>query len=364
MVRRFDVRIPRAFSDRGAPPEPASPELAPSEPAPSEAPGASLVQLGDARAPAPDACACCGALAARALSVGDGAGRHLLVGYCEDCAVHVSRTATRHWSALCAGALLGGSLAAGLPLALPWSPWATNALFAIVGALLVPFAARAFSRPRIGHSAAGPAVFFRAPGELICRRASWAEDYARRLGLESRATSVPSRWLVAPLAIAALAATAALALHRFHHPTLRILNLGDATLDLFVDGRALGRVMPSSAESPSAGLEIRLPAGRRLLEVRELDGHLVDRVSARVSSGSSHLYAPASPDTCFWLEARGYGRDAGPERITRLEGEERFWTIPDQVRGWFSPNPPGVADARATGGTSVVLRQAPCVEAP
>jgi hypothetical protein len=175
---------------------------------------------------------------------------------------------------------------------------------------------------------------------------------------------VRSRWLVAPLAIAALAAIAAAMLHRFHHPILRILNLGEATLELFVDGRPLGRVLPSSAESPSAGLEIRLPAGRRVLEVRQIDGHLVDRVSARVFSGSSHLYAPASPDTCFWLEARGYGRDAGPERITRLEGEERFWTISEQVRGWFSPNPPGGADARATGGTSVVLRQAPCAEAP
>jgi len=89
MVRRFDVRIPRAFSDRGAPPKPAS-----SEPASSEASGASLIQLGDARAPAPDSCACCGALAARAISAGDGAGRHLLVGYCDDCAAHVSRTAT------------------------------------------------------------------------------------------------------------------------------------------------------------------------------------------------------------------------------------------------------------------------------
>jgi hypothetical protein len=374
MVRRFDVRIPRAFSDRGAPPkpapsepapsEPALSEPAPSEPALSEPSGASLILLDDARAPAPDSCACCGALAARAISVGDGAGRYLLVGYCDDCAAHVSRTATRRWSALCAGALLGGSLAAGLPVALPWSPWVTNALFAIVGALLVPFAARALERPRAGHSAAGPAVFFRAPGELICRRPAWAEDFARRLGVESRVTPARSRWLVAPLAIAALAAVAALILHRFHHPTLRILNLGEATLELFVDGRALGRVLPSSAESPSAGLELRLPAGRRVLEVRKLDGHLVDRVSARVFSGSSHLYAPASPDTCFWLEARGYGRDAGPETITRLEGEERFWTISNQVRGWFSPNPPSDADARATGGTSIVLRQAPCAEAP
>src|SRR5688500_6041788 len=127
MVRRFDVCIPRAFSDRGAPPkpassEPASSEPASSEPASSEPSGASLIQLGDARAPAPDSCACCGALAARAISAGDGAGRHLLVGYCDDCAAHVSRTATRRWSALCAGVLLGGTLAAGLPVALPWSP--------------------------------------------------------------------------------------------------------------------------------------------------------------------------------------------------------------------------------------------------
>jgi hypothetical protein len=177
-------------------------------------------------------------------------------------------------------------------------------------------------------------------------------------------TSRRPRWLASAAALAFAAALAAMMLHRFHHPLLRTLNLGEETLELFVDGERLGRVEPSSAESARAGLEARIPAGRRVLEARDLDGSLVARASVRVLSGRHHLYAPASPQICFWLEAQAYGRESGEVQTTRLDGEERFWALPDEVRGWFSPNPPPDADARASGGTSVVLRQAPCEEAP
>jgi hypothetical protein len=348
------VRISRASFDRGSRPEPG----------PGEPSTARLVRLGDERAAVPDGCACCGARSAHARSLADRSGHHLLIGYCDDCAEHVARSATRRWSALAAGALLGATLAAGLPVAVPELPLASSALFAVAGVLLVPLAARAFERARRGHAAAGPAVFFRGRGELVCRRGAWADEFAERLGLESEPTKVPLEGLRPVLGVAFAMALAATFLHRFHHPLLRIVNLGEVTLETFIDGRAFGRVQPSSAESPGAGLELRVPAGRRRFEMRDLDGNLVDRVETRVASGRHHLYAPASPEICFWLETRGYGRDAAPEQYTPLEGSERFWVIPEQVRGWFSPNPPGDEAARATGGTSVVLRQGPCVEAP
>lgn len=362
MVLRCDVPAPTESTERDA----SRRSEANAEPPVELTAGLRRLRLGEQRALAPDRCACCGLLAARALSVNDRAGRHLLVGYCDDCAVHVSRSVTRRWSALFAAGLLGASLAAGLPVAFPWLPWSSSALFAVAGSLIVPLLARALDRPRAGHAAVGHAVFFVGPGELIAARAEWAEDLGRRVGVTAEAASLPRRrWFSAPLAVATLAGVAAVWFHQFHHPRVRVLNLGEQTLEFSVDGYSMGRVQPSSAESPSAGLELRVPAGRRLLKVRDLDGNLVESASVRLSSGSAHLYAPASPQVCFWLEERGYGHEGGAERRTVLQSADpstRFWTIPGHVRGWFSPNPPGGASVPATGGTSVVLRQGLCAE--
>jgi hypothetical protein len=206
-------------------------------------------------------------------------------------------------------------------------------------------------------------VFFRGPRELVCLRPEWAEELSHSHGTTPRESSRRSRWGSAVAAISGLAALAAFALDRFHHPLVRVLNLGDVTLELFADGRRLGRVEPSSAESPRAGLELRIPAGRRSLAVRDLSGGLVATADVRLFSGKYHLYAPASPEVCFWLETQSYGKKPESERSAPLESPERFWVLPDEVRGLFSPNP-GASERSSTAAKSVVLRQGPCDSAP
>ena len=329
------------------------------------------LNLGARRGVVPAECACCGAVAVRTHGVSDGAEQHLLIGYCDECAVHLARSTTRRYTALFGGALLGACLAAGLPVAAPAWPAAIDAGLAALGALAVPLLARILERaPEGGHAAAGPSVCFRKPGELWSRRAEWAERFAEALGLETAVEPVTVRGrpslasLPLALALALGAAALAFALHRFHHPPLRVLNLGDGTLVLTVDGRFVGHVEPTSGESSRAGLEVRVPSGRRLLEARDTSGNLLASASVRIASGRHHLYAPASPETCFWLESRGYGKEQGAESVVPLEGADRFWVLPDNLRGWFSPNPHDSSGAQLTGGTSVALRQAPCSEAP
>ncbi len=315
-------------------------------------------------------------------AISDGAEQHLLIGYCDECAAHLARHATRRYAALFGGALLAACLAAGLPVALPhWPAW-VDAAFSALGALLVPLLAGALERVPRGHAAAGPSVFFHEPGELWSRRREWAERFAEGLGLDRGPEPVAARrrLSIASLPLALGAALLAFALHRFHHPPLRVLNLGQGTLVLTVDGRFAGRVEPTSGESSRAGLELRVPSGRRRLEARDTGGNLLAAASVRLLSGKHHLYAPASAETCFWLESRSYGKEQiqkqperperperpkqGSETIVPLQGEDRFWVLPDNLRGWFSPNPRDSSGANLTGGTSVALRQAPCSEAP
>lgn len=310
----------------------------------------------------PEDCACCGELATQARALSDGAGSHLLVGYCDECAAHAATGATRRFAAVFAGVLLGGSIAAGGPLAWPWLSALESAALAALGALLPPLVSRAFERPSKGHVTAAAAVFFRGPGELVALRSEWASALARAHGVTLRPSSPRSRWSARVLVLAGVCAALALAFHRFHHPLLRVLNLGDVTLELFADERRVGRVEPSSAESASAGLELRLPAGRRRLEVRDLSGNTLASTGARLFSGKYHLYAPASPEVCFWVETQTYGRQSELIRSPPLDGDARFWVLPEEVQGLFAPAPAPLegGELRSTGGRSVVLRQGRC----
>ena len=88
--------------------------------------------------------------------------------------------------------------------------------------------------------------------------------------------------------------------------------------------------------------------------------------SHRISlqAGRRHLYAPGSADICFWLETTSYGREQKRPDKVPLQGEVRFWVLPEEVNGWFMPSPPAPEGARATGGSTTVLRQGPCEDAP
>lgn len=327
--------------------------------------GAWLVPLPSSSIALPADCACCGELAARELRLSDGERTELLVGYCEACASHIARDATRRLAATLSSLLLGLSLAAALPIVFPWQSRLACLLAAGFGALLPLLLGRLGRRVEPGHAATGRAVWFRAPAELACLRGAFAAEVAERAGSEAQrvraSRSLP--WAEA-LLVSGVAAVLAPFSHAFHHPSVRILDLGPTAIALRVDGRPVGRVEPSSGESPLAGLELRLPAGERTLQAVDTSGAVVGEARVKLQAGGRHLYAPGALDICFWLETMSYGREQKRPDYAPLGGDERFWVVPEQVSGWFMPSPPVPEGARATGGTSTVLRQAPCEDVP
>jgi hypothetical protein len=313
---------------------------------------------------APPECACCGAPATERAAIGDRAGRELLVGYCRPCADHVAREQTRKLAAVLSSALLGVALAAGLPMIAPFLPLVACASLTLAASAL-PLAPLWWARhPSPGHARRGAAVRFDGESSLLCFDRAYANALAKSAG--SQPTDAPTdraspRELALPL-VCALALAPAFYLRE--HPPLRTINANAESFELFVDGRSFGRVEPSSTESPGAGMATRIPAGTRVLRATGTSGRTIAEARVDVLSGRDHLFAPGAPETCFWLERAAYGRAEGGFERVPLEGESRFWAIPDGVLGWFVPSPPPEEGARTTGGTTTVLRQGPCDEMP
>lgn len=317
----------------------------------------------------PGTCACCGASASSSrVETRPGDGKTLIVPYCDGCQRHASAGTTRSLSAGLASLVCGVTFCLALPLV-----WESVAIAVYVGmvvaAALLPIALLVVAqrRPHAGHTATGRAVWWTDRGELACTSARWAGELARSSGARSRLERsrerVVSAWVLGGPIVLLIAAPL---VHRFHNPAVRVLNLTDSRVSLTVDGRLVAIVEPTSAESPAAGVDVRVPSGRRSLRASSADGRVVDAVEVDVQSGAQHLYAPASDGHCFWLERTVYGRNR-PEGSARevLGGSVRFWRLPRTLDSLFAPNPePAAADRRSTGGELIALRQARCNEAP
>lgn len=244
------------------------------------------------------------------------------------------RAGTARITVVALGLVLGLSATAVLPLLLPWQ-----------GAGLV------------GAISAGSALLPSAMLALL-----W---YRRGAG---RSDLLPLAWL--GLAVALLSALGLVPLWGLYRGQVRVLNLGDEPFSLWVDGRRLARVEPSSGESARAGIELVLPAGERQLRVlSELDGRPLFDAPARVHGGSPHLFVPLSGGYCFYVEQRSYGaaddpasEEAAQAEIEQLPTDRSFWVLPDGIRV-FTPNPePG--PLKTSGGTLASLRQRRCGAAP
>lgn len=324
-------------------------------------PSMRALRLDTASLVTPDFCACCGAPAASSERVGE-----LIVPYCVRCLRHASAATTRSLAAGLSSCLVAFCLALALPLAWPSASLGSHCAVVLAGALL-PLALRAWPRrPEPGHAAAERAVWRLPDGRLACASPSFAtalstQSVAEVEALPHAEPRFASWLLVGPLVAGVGAPLGWL----FHHPLVRVLNLTEERLSIDVDGRPVLSLEPSSAESPTAGAEIRMPSGTHELGSTGPDGTRVT-TAARLESGATHLFAPQSPHHCFWLEETRYGRAQGdPAGLIPLRGETRFWVLPRQVDTWFAPNPPPAApDARSSGGLLVALRQAPCALAP
>ncbi len=313
---------------------------------------------------APAACACCLGVAAQSLVVRGGAGESVSVNYCEECLRHASAARTRTLSACLASLILGVTVALATPVVLP-SVSAGWLIFAALGLASAPIALAIVWRrqPAVGHACRGEAVWWWKAERLYCENARYARGAARsnRLDLVPERPLLPrfSSWyLVGPLTtLIALPASIV-----FNTATLRVLNLTDSEFTLLIDGRVLGKVERTSAESPEAGREFRLGAGSRRLGAISREGSLLFEREVVLVGGAQHLYAPASPDTCFWLEFTSYGRQkpVGPPRVELARGVG-FWALRESVDTWFAPSPlPALDDDRSSGGRLIALRQAPC----
>jgi hypothetical protein len=311
----------------------------------------------------PASCACCGEPAARTALVRAPGGSELIIGYCEDCAGHVGREATRRLAGAVAAGLVGGGLALALPFAT--HPLRLLTLAAVVfGCSLVPLVV-SFAWPRVpepGHTAEGPAVRWLKDGELLCANDRFATELGRANAASHRRAEFRERrgslrLLLVPLLSAIASVTIVLAVS----PVVRVLNLGTERLVIEVDGRALLEVDPTSVEDAAAGRELRITAGPHELVARS-GGRVVERDSVSIESGHAHLYAPASEGYCFWLETAEYGRArSGATSREPLASPPHFWVLPKNLGGWFRPVPEqALAEARLTGGAVTVLRQAPC----
>lgn len=319
--------------------------------------------LGPRPAP-PPGCACCGAAAA--LTRRESKGTHELhVPLCEACLAHLSSPRTRDFAAALASVLLAATLALALPHVAGGLSLATHLLVTLVAASIPPVARIvSFEQPPQGHTATRRPVWWRPDGSLVCTNPHWARALAHADATihreEVRVT--PPRWIWLGAAVAVLAAPL---VNHASRPWVRLLNLTGERVVVAVDGAPIAEVEPTSAESPAAGIEVRVVAGQRHFEARDTRGTLLHRADVHVRAGDHHLYAPASEGVCFWLEETVYGRSSATPRIEALVGDRRFWALPRPIDSWFAPNPvPEEGDRRSTGGTLRALRQAPCARAP
>ncbi|HVU00616.1 MAG TPA: hypothetical protein VHE30_02655 [Polyangiaceae bacterium] len=341
-------------------PSPASAEPAAEARAPSV-----VVRVSPERVVVPPECACCGAPGPRTRRERRADGRSLLVPLCTTCHAHASREDSRLLAVGIASLLLAGTALAGLPLLV--APPLAVYLLVVLLAGLVPAVVLSFARrpAEPGHASSGRAVFFRWDGALVCRSEGWG----RRLAALSSAAAERSSGRVrdpvsSPVFAAVLGVVVALGVPLYFRlfPEVRIVNVGDTRLEIRVDGALRATVGPTSAESPNAGVVIRVPSGRRRLVALDPMGVVRDSSSVLVTPGALHLYAPASAGTCFRIETTGYGRasrGAVPE-AEDLRGTPRFWAIPGDVDYWFRPPPAPADDDRSSGGLLRALRQVPC----
>ena len=322
-----------------------------------------VVSLGASGALLPASCACCGEPAAQSAVARAPGGAELIVGYCEECAGHIGREATRKLAAAVASGLIGLGLALALPFAQHPLGLLTLALAVLLGSLAPILVVLAWPRtPGAGHSAEGPAVRWQKDGELLCANDRFATELGRANGASLRRADFRERRLVLRVLVVPLVSSvAAVAIVFAISPVVRIVNLGTERVVIEVDGQSVVAVEPTSVEEPTAGSEVRVTAGEHELGARVGD-RLVERAEVRIESGHAHLFAPASDGYCFWLETAEYGRArSGQTTREALTGPPHFWVLPKDLGGWFRPVPEQArSEARLTGGAVTVLRQAPC----
>jgi hypothetical protein len=238
-------------------------------------------------------------------------------------------------------------------------------LLAACGAALLPIAGLGSWSGRGGGWRSLPRLWPLWSWGAVVERRGLAEQLAAQSGRGSSSLWLPPiayrwRWWLVPVLALALALIA----YAWHHPRLRVINLTRERVWLAVDGVLVAAIDPAGVDLARATVVLRLPRGERSLQAFDERHHPIASARARLESGRDHLYAPASPERCFWLELTGYGREPsrGVRPLISLDG---FFSLDVDIDTWFAetPDPPSF-DRRSTGGTLTSLRQSPCARAP
>lgn len=305
-------------------------------------------------------CACCARPASfsRRETV-DGGNHCVIVPYCSACLRHAARPQLLEAATLYGSLLL--SVFGGILCAATWdSRWGTT-LVAVTLAAAPTIWSRWLNLPRqLGHAARGKALRL-LPQGIACASEAFANLVAAQShGLVScavvKGSSLRPSMLLGPV----LALILTPALHHLFFPSVRVVNFTDRTTRILVDDRELGRVEPTSGESPAAGVTMRAPSGRHRIQALWNDGTLVDAADVRIVSGFQHLYAPGAREDCFYLQRAAYGRSAF-DGETRLDfrSPSRFWIVPSEVDLWFTPEK-SMHKGATTGGVVTLLRMGQC----
>ena len=241
--------------------------------------------------PAIGRCACCGGRPSTTRNERSVSGATIAVPYCDPCSDHASFAPTRSFVGLLAAGVLGVAFSLSIPLLLPWVGRVAHAALVVAASgLPIWVASRAGRSPRAGHVAVGRAVWWRGTDCLVCAHLAWGAELARHAGCDGHveAVSWPDaiRWAwAAPIA---LALTAPL-VHWVTHPLVRIVNGSGRTFAVEVDGRSIASVEPVRFEDPSAGIDVRAPAGSHELRAVASDGTVLHSTRARFEPGEIHL---------------------------------------------------------------------------
>jgi hypothetical protein len=249
----------------------------------------------------------------------------------------------------------------GILLAATWdNRWGTS-LVASVLAASPWLCLRWLDLPRqLGHAARGRALVV-LPHGLACA----SEQFARLI--PSRAANLPTLQTIGrapwPARVAlgpVLGLLLTPGLNYLFFPGVRVLNFTDRSIDVFVDGRRLCTVLPTSGENPEAGKIVHAPSGRHRLRAQFADGTLASDARVEIRSGFQHLYAPGAASGCFYLQRVSYGvsRFEGP-KIIPLDSSQRFWAIGSDVDSWFTPET-ALRSGATTGGVVTLLRMGNC----
>ncbi len=294
-----------------------------------------------------------------------GNGGDVLVPYCPDClsSMHRNGIAALSWNL--SSILLGVAACLYLPL-IPWISERAATVIAASVAGLPWLVGQVWKGILQGNAAVREkAVYVEADG-LLCLNSQWAMGLGNLLGVDIHSTQFKVKsqvgWACGGVVIALVATPW---FHDFFHPIVRMLNLTDDALIVFADNHELAKVQPTSGENSMAGAFIRVPAGKRRLTARHLDGTTIDDLTAYIFAGRGHLFAPGRPDgICFWLERSALGR-AGNGTIARrvLAQQTSFWSLNADIDVWFRPAL-GSKSAYFTGGVVTALRQGTCPSPP